>query len=151
MVWAVVAEEKEGIGVDVFLGVLDAQGLISLLEIGFGEIFKALGGVVGEDNVFCFRLDIYISIGVMQRWNWIELTRQCAQALVLYKALSLNAQIWQVRWLHGAIELCTTGEAQMKQTSASTSSSSSSSSACAFPLCNSSPSPTVGAAPLVER
>lgn len=85
----------------------------------------------------------------MQGGEWIELTRQCAQALVLYKALSLNAQIWQVRWLHGAIELCTTVEAQMKQTSASTSSSSSS--AWAFPLGNPSPSPIVGAAPLVER
>lgn len=33
--------------------------------------------------------------------------------------------MWQVRWLQGATLLCTTGEAQMKQTSASTSSSSS--------------------------
>ena len=62
MVWAIITEEKEGIGMDVFLGVLDAQGLITLLEIIFGEIFKAFGGVVGEDNVFCFGLNISISI-----------------------------------------------------------------------------------------
>lgn len=62
MVWAIVAEEKEGIGVDVFLSVLDAQGLITLLEIGCGKIFKTLGGVVGEDHVFCFCLCIHVNV-----------------------------------------------------------------------------------------
>lgn len=62
MVWTIVAEEKEGIGMDVLLSILDTQGLITLLEIGFGKIFKPFGGVVGEDNIFCFCLYIYISI-----------------------------------------------------------------------------------------
>ncbi len=54
-----------------------------------------------------------------------SLTRQCAQDLVLYNALNLREQMWHVLWLHGATALWSTGDAQMKHTSASTSSSAS--------------------------
>ena len=55
----------------------------------------------------------------------VLLTLQWAHAVVLYNALNRSAHIWQVRWLHGATEPCTTEEAQIKHTSASSSLSSS--------------------------
>lgn len=84
--------------------------------------------------------------------TWSDSVLQCAQALVLYSALILIEQMWHVLWLHGATAVCCTGEAQMKQTSASSSSSTASSATTGFaiegrtsPYC---PSATAGALPL---
>ena len=63
----------------------------------------------------------YLFVGSSVKMRYLASVLQCAQPLVLYSALNLSAQMWHVRWLHGAIELWTTGEAHMKQTSASSS------------------------------
>lgn len=47
---------------DILLSVLDAQGLVPLLEFVFSKILKAFGGVVGEDDVCCFCLYMSVSI-----------------------------------------------------------------------------------------
>lgn len=84
--------------------------------------------VIREDHVARFSLPRMTDISITPRYpRCVDLnkrrTRQCAQALFLYNARSLNAQIWQVRWLHGETDVCSTFDAQMKQISPSSASS----------------------------
>jgi hypothetical protein len=65
----------------------------------------------------------YLFSATSVRMTCSDSVLQCAHAFVLYSARIRMEQMWQVRWLQGATAVCWTGEAQMKQTSASGSSS----------------------------
>jgi hypothetical protein len=79
--------------------------------------FVPLRRIVGEDNKIGFCLERILA--KLKDYRGFLLTLQCAHALVLYNALNLSEQIWQVWWLHGAIDVCSIVLAQMKQTSPS--------------------------------
>lgn len=55
----VVAKEQNCVIMNLLLLVDDAQDVISLLEVGIGKVLIALIGIVCEDNIFCFCLQIF--------------------------------------------------------------------------------------------
>lgn len=50
-VWAVVAEEEDGVAHDIFVGIFDADIVVRRRDVSIGEVFEALISIGGEDDV----------------------------------------------------------------------------------------------------
>ena len=90
---AVVSQEQHCILEDVRLLVLDAQVVVVTRKGGVGVVVVSLQGIIGEDDVFSVGLPSIHSSQQRRPRAQRELTLQWAQALVLYKALNLKAQM----------------------------------------------------------
>lgn len=99
---AIVSEQEDCVLKDLVIFIFDPKVIIFLRKVRVFEILERLHMVIRENHVARFSLPQTTDISITPRYprcvdRNIKRTRQCAQALFLYNARSLNAQIWQVR------------------------------------------------------
>jgi hypothetical protein len=117
LIWTIVSEEENGVFKDDVFFVLDPKVHVQSHKIRLGKLFISLRSIVGKDHIRCFRLG---QVSFCIESSGLPLpTLQYAQSRFLYSALNRRAQMWHVWWLQGAIDICSTVEAQMKHTSPS--------------------------------
>jgi hypothetical protein len=83
-VWAVVAEEEDGVAHDIFVGIFNADVVVRRRDVCTGEVFEALISIGGEDDVGSGCLESQMSAGAFDQlacfgWRCPPLSRQREQ------------------------------------------------------------------------
>jgi hypothetical protein len=96
----VVPKQEVGIVAYFLFPVFDPKDALHEFEVAVDKLLEALCGIIRKDYEFGLGLRTSQSPenGILRRiGRAVTLTRQWAQALVLYNALILREQMWHVR------------------------------------------------------